>query len=519
MKKRRKAERGRAGKRKGVQTRSAATTPKAKALQESEADFRSLVESAAVPICISDLTGDLTYVNKALADLGGYTVQELVGHPFMDFVHPEDREVALGIFTEAVSTSEEVLEIKFRVKRRDGKILTLACKPTRIEIDGKTVGFQAIITDITERERMERELRQSEERYRLIAENMTETIWLMDMNLKPTYISPSAVSLRGYTLEELYALPLERQLTPDSLKLAWETFKEALSEENLNSKDAPTSVTLQLEFYRKDGSTFWNESTFSLVRNSKGEPAGILGVGRDITERKRMEQVLRDSEERYRELADSITDVFFAMDKDLRYTYWNEASEDLTGISAKDAIGKSLYELFPDVKGTRAEEVYLEVLRTGQPRSFVNEYKVHGKQFTFEINAYPTKWGISVFTRDITERKRAEQALRENEEKYRKLFEEAMDGIAVADPDTGILLDCNQALAALVGRNRAQLIGQHQAILHPPSGDNGELSPTFKLHLTTHEGQMLETQVITGTGQIKEVEIKASLLHLQGRRI
>ena len=137
---------------------------------------------------------------------------------------------------------------------------------------------------------MERELRQSEERYRLIAENMTETIWLMDMDLKPTYISPSAVPLRGYTLEELYALPLDRQLTPDSLKLAWETFKEALSEENLNSKDAPTSITLELEFYRKDGSTFWNESTFTLVRNPKGEPAGILGVGREITERKRMEE-------------------------------------------------------------------------------------------------------------------------------------------------------------------------------------------------------------------------------------
>ena len=156
---------------------------------------------------------------------------------------------------------------------------------------------------------MERDLRQSEERYRLIAENMTETIWLMDMNLKPTYISPSAVPLRGYTLEELYALPLDRQLTPDSLKLAWETFKEALSEENLNSKDAPTSITLELEFYRKDGSTFWSENTFSLVRNSKGEPAGILGVGRDITERKRAEEALRRRAEELAALQATVLDI------------------------------------------------------------------------------------------------------------------------------------------------------------------------------------------------------------------
>jgi PAS domain S-box-containing protein len=109
------------------------------------------------------LTGDITYVNKALADLGGYTVQELVGHPFMDFLHPGDREVALNIFTEAVSTSEEVSEIEFRVTRRDGQILTLTSKPTRLEIAGKIVGFQAIITDITERKRAEDALRRRAE--------------------------------------------------------------------------------------------------------------------------------------------------------------------------------------------------------------------------------------------------------------------------------------------------------------------------------------------------------------------
>jgi PAS domain S-box-containing protein len=120
---------------------------------------------------------------------------------------------------------------------------------------------------------------------------------------------------------------------------------------------------------------------------------------------------------------------------------------------------------------------------------------------------------------DVAERRRVEEALRENEEKYRRLFEEAMNGIALADPDTGILLDCNQALAALVGRNRAELIGQHQSILHPPSSDNSTFSPTFKLHATTHEGQVLETQVITAAGEIREVEIKASLLYLQERKM
>jgi PAS domain S-box-containing protein len=126
--------------------------------------------------------------------------------------------------------------------------------------------------------------------------------------------------------------------------------------------------------------------------------------------------------------------------------------------------------------------------------------------------------GVAGINRDITERKLGEEALRENEEKYRRLFEQALDGIALADAETGIILDCNQALAALVGRDRAELIGQHQAILHPPTSDGSAFSPTFKLHTTTHEGQVLETQVITSTGQFREVEIKANLLYLQGRK-
>jgi PAS domain S-box-containing protein len=117
------------------------------------------------------------------------------------------------------------------------------------------------------------------------------------------------------------------------------------------------------------------------------------------------------------------------------------------------------------------------------------------------------------------ERKRAEEALQDSEEQYRVLFEQALDGIGLADIDTGILLDCNQALANLVGRNRTELIGQHQSILHPPSSEYSGFSPTFKQHITEKEGKVLETQVITKTGEIKEVEIKANLLYLKGKKM
>jgi len=123
--------------------------------------------------------------------------------------------------------------------------------------------------------------------------------------------------------------------------------------------------------------------------------------------RKKVGEVRYESEEKYRELADSISDVFFEMDKDLRYTYWNKASEKLTGIASKDAIGKSIFDIFPDTEDTRrAVSVYREALNTRQSRNFVNEYQLRGKTYFFEISVYPSKRGISVFVRDITKHKK-----------------------------------------------------------------------------------------------------------------
>jgi PAS domain S-box-containing protein len=134
------------------------------------------------------------------------------------------------------------------------------------------------------------------------------------------------------------------------------------------------------------------------------------------------EQELRESEESYRELANSIADVFFAMDENLRYVYWNKASEELTGILQKDAIGKSLYELFPDTPETRrAETIYRKVLRTQKPRNVVNEYHLAGKRFFFDITAYPSEKGLSVFVKDITDQKKAEEALEQSQEHLRNL--------------------------------------------------------------------------------------------------
>lgn len=115
--------------------------------------------------------------------------------------------------------------------------------------------------------------------------------------------------------------------------------------------------------------------------------------------------------------------------------------------------------------------------------------------------------------------KKTIEKLKSSEEKYRASFEKAMDAIVLADAVTGIIVDCNHAACKLVGRKKSEIIGQHQRILHPPEEIEGEFSKTFPRHLKEDEGQVLETKVITKDGEVRDVEIKANLVEVAGKKI
>ena len=268
---------------------------------------------------------------------------------------------------------------------------------------------------------------------------------ILDVNL-------TGANKLGVERQFLIKKPFSLYITPDSKDMFYLHLRQVFR----------TNIrrTCEIKLVSKDGIQSDARLESLLVQDSEGKPTQCRTAISDITEHKRIDKALEDSEERYRELAESIGEVFYAMDRDLRYTYWNTASEALTGILAKDAIGKSLFELFPELKETRAEKFYRKVLKTQQPERFVNKYRVKGKDRFFEINAYPSKFGLSIIAKDVTERKKAEKQIQEQV----ALLDKARDAIAVRDVEHRLIY-WNKGAQRLYGWTAEEAIGKNADML------------------------------------------------------
>ena len=148
----------------------------------------------------------------------------------------------------------------------------------------------------TEHNWAENALRESEEKYRLIAENTADLISILDMNLRFTYVSPASMSLRGFTVEEAMEQTLEQVLTPESMRLGLTVFEKEMQLEASGTADPDRTRILELEEYKKDGSIIWMEVNFSFLRDKDRKSVEILMVSRDITKRKREEEKRRFEE-------------------------------------------------------------------------------------------------------------------------------------------------------------------------------------------------------------------------------
>ncbi len=261
-------------------------------LRKSEEKYRSLVENLNAVIYSADVKGRITYLSPAIESFYGHDPAEFGDAHFSFFVHKEDLPMAMTSFRKALSGKNQVLEFR-TVLPWSGEVRWSRVYNRPISDGSRVVGVHGVLIDVTERKRMEEALRDSEQRYRLLAENVTDVIWVTDMNWHRIYVSPSGERLTGRRIDEAMSQSTQASLTPASRETARRAFARQLAIEKRRKKDLHRSWTLQLEVMRADGSTVWTEDRVTFLRDADGRPIGCLGVTRDISERKQAEDALR----------------------------------------------------------------------------------------------------------------------------------------------------------------------------------------------------------------------------------
>ncbi len=242
-----------------------------------------------------------TYASPSVKILLGYEQEELLKLRASETMTPSSWDLVTKELSKEIEKSEhgeitklQVLQLEMR--RKDGSIVWIEVKVSFIRDENRRpVGIIGVTRDITERKKADEELRESEERYRIIAENTADTIAIFDLNFNPTYISPSILKLRGYTVQETMTQTLNQILTPDSLQKASKIFADQMVLESSGTADPARTDLMELEEYCKDGSTIWVEVAVSFLRDNNFKPTGILTLTRNITERKRAEDLLQQT--------------------------------------------------------------------------------------------------------------------------------------------------------------------------------------------------------------------------------
>ena len=254
-------------------------------LAEQEALLRAVYDSSSVGIYLVNLGCVIVHANQYMAKMFLCPLEELVGKKYHTLVPPIERKLARQRFVKLLAGDEPIINLERRYRRGDKSEFwgQVTARPLH-DGEGRIIGIVGVIADITERRQMEEALRVSEARHRLLADNASEVIWTLDIQGQLTYVSPSVERLRGYTVEQAMWQPVEEWFGPGSLAPAMEAVGRAL--DAVRTGQPLTPLCLELEQTRAKGSAVWTETMLSGFYDAKGRAVGLLGVTRDITERK-----------------------------------------------------------------------------------------------------------------------------------------------------------------------------------------------------------------------------------------
>jgi len=410
------------------------------ALRKSEQQYRHLVENSPQPIFIHR-EGRFVYLNKKLYQLLGIKSDDgLVGRSVFDFVYEEDKARLIGKLPTTYELTDTAINFEFRLQPKDGDVRDIVASLITVNFEGE-LARMAILNDVTERKQAEDALKASDQRYRYLAEHMRDAVFLMDMNWQHQYVSPSIEKIRGFTVEDIFELPIQESLPPDSLANAQELLAGAMEQNGLDENGDPLVFTFEQEEYCKDGSKVWTEVKAGFVYDDEKNPVGIIGCTRDISDRKEKEKVIEKQRESLKQIIELNPYPILILDRDGYAESCNKAYEKLfTRMPPKEYNAlddKIVFGLGHAEKLKRAREG--EVVQFPEieynPSNLYPEIKAPDITVNIRVTSFPVRnpdGGIENYVfmfDDITESRKAEAELRDAEERYRTVVENIQLGV------------------------------------------------------------------------------------------
>jgi PAS domain S-box-containing protein len=430
------------------------------ALRRSEEKYRHLFESAGEGILIAQ--GErIQYANPALEKILGHSQDIITARPFISFIHPEDRSMVLERHLKRMKGEVLETDYPFRIVTAEGNEKWLQINSRVIAWDGSPASLSFVV-DITERRRAGEVLREREEKYRLLIENSHDIIYTLTPDGIFTFVSPGWTVLLGHPIDQVVGKPFRPFVHPDDLGRC-----EAFLRKSIETGQRQTGVEYRVQ--HADGSWRWHTTNSVPLKDETGNVIGFEGIASDITERKQMEESLKESEEVFRLLFEESADAHLLIDGG-RYIDCNEAALRIAGCTDKSMLmcltpADMAPERQPDgelssEKATRMIEIatnegsnrfewvnrgfdgverYLEVMLTSIP--------MKGRKLTHTIS------------RDITEQKRVDNEMRESRRRLSDIIEFLPDATLVIDKD-GKVIAWNRAVEIMTGIKKEDMIGK-----------------------------------------------------------
>ena len=416
----------------------------------------NLLEATEQAIIATRPDGTIIYWNRSAGELYGWPASEAIGRNIAEIIVPVMAEgQAAEIMAHLRQGQSWVGE--FQVQRRDGTIFPAMVTDSPVHNEGgELVGIIGVSVDITERRRAEEALRESEDRYRDLVENSNDLICTHDLEGNLLSVNEAAVRLTGYSREALLSMNMADLLVPERRHL----FSAYLAEIQASGQ---ASDLMQVR--TASGETRFWEYHNTLRTGGVAVPV-VRGMAQDVTERQQAEEALRESEERYRDLFENLPVGIFQSTPTGRYRLINPTFARMLGFESPEEALKEVEDISTLYSDPRDRD---EVVRLFEQQGRLSGYNIRhtrkdGSERWMSIYAkcaYDASGAISYydgFTVDITERKQAEIALRESEERFKLLFENAPDAIYLHDLK-GTLIDGNRQAEILTGYQREELIG------------------------------------------------------------